>query len=103
MKYYRLHGSLTAKPQQGSQLAKILLQAAELLKNQSSCRLYLISRDESNPDQIWVTEAWENEQAHDDSLKDPAIRALIGQAMPLLDGMPTGGQKLTILGGIGID
>jgi len=32
----------------------------------------------------------------------PEVRQLIQQAMPLLDGMPTGGQELTILGGHGI-
>ena len=63
----------------------------------AGCRLYVISNDEQDPQQVYVTEIWDDKTAHDASLQMPEVRQLIQQAMPLLDGMPTGGQELTIL------
>ena len=62
----------------------------------------MISKDQTNPDNIWVTEAWDSKDDHDVSLQDPKIRELIGKAMPLLDGNPKAGQKLEIFGGHGV-
>ncbi|HPE98273.1 MAG TPA: putative quinol monooxygenase [Chitinophagales bacterium] len=99
---YLLHGKLTAKKGQEEALAKILLQASELVAGAAGCRLYVISNDEQDPQQVYVTEIWDDKTAHDASLQMPEVRQLIQQAMPLLDGMPTGGQELTILGGHGV-
>lgn len=99
---YGLHGSLKASSGNGTALANILLRAAKLVSTAPGCLLYLISLDESQPDTVWITEAWENQHSHDESLKNPEVRALIGEAMPLLDGTPLPGQKLEILGGHGI-
>ena len=47
-------------------------------------------------------EVWESKEDHDNSLKLPAVRELITQALPLLDGNPTGGTTLEVLGGKGV-
>jgi len=44
---------------------------------------------------------WENQQAHDDSLKDEQVRALIAEAMPILAGAPSG-SELRVMGGHGL-
>lgn len=93
---------LQAQPGQGDALAQILLEAARLVSSAPGCHVYLISTDEAHPDGVWVTEAWDSKEAHDESLKDEAVRALIGKAMPLLAGAPAKGQTLTILGGLGV-
>jgi quinol monooxygenase YgiN len=102
MKKYGLHGALRAQPGQGAQLADILLEAARLMQEAKGCQLYLISKDFEEADQIWVTEVWESTAAHDQSLQDERVRALIARAMPLLATPPAGGRKLEVLGGAGL-
>jgi len=102
MTYFGLHGSLEAAEGKGDALANLLLQAAALVGQMEGCKLYLISREEAAANRIWITEAWDSQEAHDQSLKNPDVLALIGQAMPLLGEKPQGGQKLSILGGFGV-
>ena len=99
---YGLHGRLQATAGKANQLAEILLKAAELVSTSKGCQLYVIGRDKNDEHAVWVTEIWDSKEDHDNSLKAPDVRALIGQAMPLLDGMPEKGQELEILGGTGI-
>ncbi|MEM0997849.1 MAG: antibiotic biosynthesis monooxygenase family protein [Bacteroidota bacterium] len=96
---YGLHSSLQAQAGKGDALAAILLRAAELVKTAPGCYLYLVSREAATPDAVWVTEVWESKEAHDVSLSAPEVRALIGEAMPILESMPRGGQQLEVLGG----
>jgi len=100
MKKYGLHGKLQAKNEQGDALAAILLEASKLMTVLDTCHLYLVSQDADDSDAIWVTEVWDSKAAHDVSLQQDKVRALIGKAMPLLDGQPQNGQTLEVLGGI---
>lgn len=99
---YLLHGKLTAKQGEGNQLAGILIEASELIKTAKGCKLYVVSRDASNDNDVWVTEVWDSKEDHDNSLSVPGVKELIGRAMPILDGMPQKGQELELLGGHGI-
>ncbi|MDQ4026865.1 MAG: antibiotic biosynthesis monooxygenase [Actinomycetota bacterium] len=85
---YGMHGYLKAQPGQGDALAAVLLEAADALADVSECLLYVVSRSLDDEDTVWVTEAWSNRQAHDDSLKDERVKALIQRAMPLVAGPP---------------
>lgn len=99
---YGLHGKLSALAGKGAELAKILLKASEMMKSAQGCHLYVVGLDKSSPNDVWITEIWDSKEDHDNSLKAPGVRELIGTAMPLLDGMPQKGQELEILGGLGI-
>jgi quinol monooxygenase YgiN len=99
---YGLNGSFEAKEGKKTELAEILLEAADLMKSAKGCHLYMISFDKNKPNQVCVTEIWDNQADHDDSLNLPGVRELIGKAMPLLAGMPQKGQELEILGGLGV-
>ena len=66
------------------------------------CLLYVISKDEQDPEATWITEIWESKADHDDSLKLDAVKQLISQAMPIIDGPPQKGQELVVLGGKGL-
>lgn len=103
MSKYGLHGKLQATEGNGDQLASILLEASRLVSSAKGCHLYLVSKDQNTKDAVWITEVWDSEEDHDNSLKVEGVRELIGQAMPLLVGQPEKGQKLEILGGKGID
>lgn len=99
---YLLHGKLTAQQGQRDELANILLEASKLVSTVKGCKLYVIGKDENDTNSVYVTEIWDSKDDHDNSLKVESIRELIMKAMPMLDGQPTKGQELKILGGAGI-
>jgi len=100
---YGLHGKLKSKTGSTGKLTQILIEASKLVSTAKGCRLYLISKDRIDNDAIWVTEVWDSKEDHDNSLNAEGVKALISQAMSLMDGRPERGQELEILGGKGID
>jgi len=102
MNKYFLHGKLTAKQGHGKELANILMEASALVSNAKGSILYVISLDEKNPNDVFVTEIWESKEDHDNSLNAEGIKELIMKAMPILDGQPEKGQELKLIGGAGI-
>ena len=102
MQKYFLHGKLTATAGNGEKLSQLLLKASELVATAQGCELYLVSKDNSDPEAVWVTEVWDSKADHDNSLSVPGVKELIGQAMPILNGMPQKGQELEVLGGAGV-
>jgi quinol monooxygenase YgiN len=95
-----MHGYFKAQPGQGPALAQILLEAADALRANDGCLLYVVSRGEDE-DTIWVSEAWTDREAHDASLDNPAARDQIARARPLIAGMD-GRAEFTPLGGKGL-
>jgi quinol monooxygenase YgiN len=94
-----MHGRFKAHPGKGDELASILLEAADGLRLNDACLLYVVSREDA--DAIWVTEAWTDREAHDESLDDPAAKEQIARAMPLIAGVDSRAE-LTPLGGKGV-
>lgn len=99
---YLLHGKLTAKSGHREELANILIQASQLVSTARGCKLYVIGKDENDADSVFVTEIWDSKEDHNNSLKVEGVKELIMKAMPILEGQPTKGQELEILGGTGI-
>jgi quinol monooxygenase YgiN len=95
-----MHGYFKAQPGQGDALAAILLEAADALRADDSCLLYVVSRGE-DADTIWVSEAWTDREAHDASLRAPGVPETIARARPLIAGMD-GRAEFTPLGGKGV-
>lgn len=96
---YGLIGEIRAAPGKGRELAEILLEA-------SSSRMpgnlaYLVSVGVEEPDSVWVSEVWTSKQAHDDSLKLPAVQAAIARARPIIGGFGTRVETKP-LGGAGL-
>ena len=102
MQKYLLHGKLTAKAGYRDQLANYLLEASQLVSAVKGCRLYVIGKDESDINGVYVTEIWDSKEDHDNSLKLEGTRELIMKVMQILDGQPTKGQELEVIGGTGI-
>lgn len=98
---YAMTGRLVSQLGRRGELVHILKQAAELVGELPACRMYIVSEDLSNDTDVWVFEAWDDKQAHDASLTDERVRALIAQARPLLAAAPDGAE-LEIVGGHGI-
>ena len=96
-----MHGAFKAQPGKGAQLAGILLEAAEGLRADERCLLYVVSHDLAQPDMVWVTEAWTDRDAHDASLRAPGVPEMIARARPLIAGLE-GRAEFTPLGGKGL-
>jgi len=98
---YGLHGKLFAQEGKRDKFVEIMKQAAAIVGELPSCHIYLVNEDVEDPTCIWIYEVWDSEEAHDESLKDERVRALIGEAMPLMGGKPEG-IKLNVVGGHGL-
>jgi len=99
---YGMTGKMKAKDGKGDELAAILLDASKIVSTAKGIGLYIISKDLADANTVIVMEAWESKEDHDNSLKLPGVKELIGKAMPLIDGKPEG-SALTIVGGYGAD
>ena len=98
------YGKATANPGSGEALAALLITAAEKNKDFEGCLQYEVNLSAFDPDTIWVTEKWADQESIDASLSDPATRELIDQAKPLIKDMemvelvPRGGLRSRLEG-----
>lgn len=94
---YGLIGKMTAVPSQRDALIEILLGATGEMPG---CLSYVVARDMTDADAIWITEVWDNAASHKASLSLPAVQDAIGKARPLIAGFsdrtetePVGGVR----------
>ncbi|WP_293414131.1 putative quinol monooxygenase [Phenylobacterium sp.] len=83
---YGLIGKMTAKPGERAALAAILLDG---VSGMPGCLSYVVAEDPADADVLWITEAWESQDAHRASLSLPSVQAAIAQGRPLIAGMDT--------------
>ncbi|QDZ06495.1 antibiotic biosynthesis monooxygenase [Sphingomonas panacisoli] len=62
------------------------------------CLSYIVAKDLSDPDAIWITEAWDSKESHDASLKLPQVRDAIAKARPLIAGFDSSAETQPIFG-----
>jgi quinol monooxygenase YgiN len=48
------------------------------------CYSYVVAKDKSDEDVLWVTEVWDREESHHASLALPAVKATVPRAKPLV-------------------
>jgi quinol monooxygenase YgiN len=99
---FGLHGKITATVGNGDALADLLLEAAAGLESVPGCLLYMVSRDPSHAEAVWVTEAWVDREAHAAALQLDSVREQITRAMPII-ARPPEGTELRPVGGKGVD
>jgi len=95
---YAMTGKLMVQAGKRAELVDILKRAASLVGRLPACSLYIVSEDLANENRVWVFEMWTDKEAHDASLTDERVRSLIAEAMPLMDGAPSGAE-LRVAGG----
>ena len=95
---YGLIGKMTSKPGQRDALLGLLLQGT---RDMPGCLSYIIARDTRDEDAVWITEVWEDEASHHDSLQRPSVRDAIANAMPLIAGFEPGVITEPV-GGVGL-
>ena len=66
------------------------------------CLSYIVAKDATDPDAIWITEVWDSEASHEASLSLPSVQEAIAQGRPLIASFsdrivtePVGGHGLT--------
>ncbi len=99
---YAMTGKLNAQIGKRDELVEILLSASRVVAQLPGCHVYIINEDIADETCVWVFEMWDDKEAHDSSLKDERVRSLIAEAMPLVDGAPSGAE-LRVAGGHGIN
>ena len=90
---------VTAVAGQRDALASILLDSTQSMPG---CLSYVIAKDPSDADGLWITEVWDTPESHKASLSLPAVQAAIAKARPIIAGfsnrvatVPIGGYGLT--------
>ncbi|TCI51406.1 antibiotic biosynthesis monooxygenase [Exiguobacterium sp. SH5S13] len=83
MRPYGFFGKLTAIPGERDTLLAILLEAAEAMKQESTCAMYRVNVS-LDDDSILVYEVWESVDAHQQSLSLETTKTLIERARPVL-------------------
>lgn len=92
------YAKATAKSGKGGELSEILLEAAEANRAFDGCLQYEVHQSVFDPDTIWVTEAWVDQDAVKASLEAESNKELIARARPLIEDMEL--IELVPLGGI---
>src|SRR5262245_4478615 len=78
---YGLIGKMTTRPGQRDAFIAILLEG---VGEMPGCLSYVVAKDPTNTDAIWITEVWDSQASHDASLKLPAVRAAIAKGRSLI-------------------
>ena len=93
---YGLIGKIKANPGKRDELISILLESADKMPG---CLSYVVAKDASDADAIWVTEVWVDQASHQSSLSLPVVQEAISRGRPLIAGfgerfetIPVGGQ-----------
>jgi quinol monooxygenase YgiN len=95
---YGLIGKMNAVPGQRDALISILLEGTVAMPG---CLSYVAARDATDPNAIWITEAWDSPESHNASLSLPSVKQAIPRGKPLIAGfgerfetVPVGGHGL---------
>lgn len=93
------YGKATARRGEGGRLAELLLAAADDLRGDPGCELYLVSRQADDEDVIWVTELWRSQADLDASLERIRGSDDVAAALALVEDWQM--IELDLLGGKG--
>jgi quinol monooxygenase YgiN len=95
---YGLIGKMTTTPGKRDEFIAIL---TEGVGGMPGCLSYIIAKDTTNPDAIWITEVWDSKASHEASLTLPSVKAAIAKGRALIAGFsdrvettPVGGHGL---------
>lgn len=90
---------MTAASGKRDQLIRIISESAVYMPG---CLSYVVAKDSSEENTIWVTEVWENMASHDASLSLPAVKNAIPQAKGIVTGFEKMAETAPVWG-VGLD
>lgn len=96
---YGLIGKALTKPGERDAFIAILLEGTASMPG---CRSYVVAKDPTDANAVWITEVWDSEASHQASLSLPAVKDAISRGRPLIAGFgerfvtePVGGHGLS--------
>ena len=95
---YGLIGKMLVVDGKRDELLAILLQSTAKMPG---CLSYIVAKDTSDANAIWITEVWDTKENHDASLSLPAVKEAIAKARPMITGF-SDGVTTTPVGGVGL-
>lgn len=96
---FGMQAILTAVPNQGHALAKIMLEAASVVASVKGCERYIVQQSLTDEAKVLITEVWASQEDHQASLSNEQVRALIARAKPIIAAMEH--HPAQFLGGYG--
>ena len=95
---FGLIGKMIAVDGKRDELIAILLAG---VGGMPGCLSYIIAKDPSDANAIWITEVWNSKASHEASLSLPSVKEAIAKGRPLISGFgdrvvttPVGGHGL---------
>lgn len=95
---YGMIRKVTAKPGRRERLIEVLLEGADDIPG---CLSYIVAKDPTETDAIWITEVWESPERHEAALSLPPVRKAMAEGKPLIaefgeltETQPVGGHGL---------
>lgn len=95
---YGLIGKMLALPGQRDALIMILVEG---VSGMPGCLSYIVAKDQTDANALWITEVWDSQASHAASLTLPSVKQAIAKGMPLIAGFgerfetePVGGHGL---------
>lgn len=99
VKMHGLIGRMIAVEGKRDELIKILLDG---VSGMPGCLSYVVAKDPTDTNAIWITEVWDSKESHAASLKLPSVRAAITKGRPMIAGFresfttePVGGHGIS--------
>jgi quinol monooxygenase YgiN len=89
---------ITAIPSKRDELIAVLLEGT---KSMPGCLSYIIAKDVTEADAIWISEAWENKESHDASLSLASVKYSLSKGRALIAGF-SNRVVTTPIGGTGL-
>jgi quinol monooxygenase YgiN len=94
---YGLIGRILVVPGKRDELVSILIDG---ISGMPGCLNYIVARDATDENALWVTEVWDSSESHQASLRLPSVQAAITRGRPLITGfgerfetIPVGGVR----------
>jgi quinol monooxygenase YgiN len=95
---YGMIAKITTIPGKRDEFIALLLSGIAAMPG---CLSYVVARDGSDADAIWITEVWDNKASHDASLSLPSVKDAIANGRPLIAGFSPSVVTAPV-GGIGL-
>jgi quinol monooxygenase YgiN len=95
---YGLIGQMKAATGKRDELIAILSEGTE---GMPGCLSYIVARDATDADALWITEVWTDKASHGASLQLPAVQAAIAKARLIIAGFGHRFETVPV-GGVGL-
>jgi len=96
---YGIIGKMIAHDEKRDELISILLDGT---RDMPGCLSYVISKDVTEENALWITEVWDSQENHQASLSLESVQRAIAKGKPLIAGFgerfetsPVGGHGLS--------